>query len=412
VAKNIVICCDGTGNEVEANLSNVLKLFRIAQKNERQLVYYHPGIGTLSSDDAWSHLKNNFYLLLGLVTGYGLDGNVLDAYRFLVDRYEEGDRIFVFGFSRGAYTARVLAGFLRLVGLVYPAQRNLSDYALTAYKRAAQKNDFKIAWRFERVISTRRVPIKFMGMWDTVSSVIVPRPDRFYIPSLQKLPYTKTNSYVEIFRHALAIDERRRMFRVNRWAEPQTYEPNPFDQRDGVPQDIKQVWFAGVHSDVGGGYDEEESAPAKFPLRWIIDEAAAHGLLINRGMYDHLVCGKPRKGESRTYSAPDATAKLHDSMNWGWHILEWLPKRAAMKERPKRRALFGWYLPRGEPRPIEDGARVHYSVGERMRSDPAYRPINLPPAGHFIEEGSPPDVERPNVEREEQVTPADTVDIE
>jgi uncharacterized protein (DUF2235 family) len=105
VAKNLVICCDGTGNEVEANLSNVLKLFRIVRKGDDQIVYYHPGVGTLSSADPWSRLKSNTLLVLGLATGYGLDGNVLDSYQFLLDHYDDGDQVYLFGFSRGAYTS-------------------------------------------------------------------------------------------------------------------------------------------------------------------------------------------------------------------------------------------------------------------------------------------------------------------
>src|SRR4051794_6473225 len=260
MSKNIVLCCDGTGNEIEANLSKVLKLYRIVRKTDEQVVYYDPGIGTISSSDPWSRLKSNALGVLGLLTGYGLDENVLDAYQFLVETYTEGDRIYLSGFSRGAYTIRVVAGFLRLIGLLAPAQKNLSAYALTAYKKAAEKNDFEIAWRFERIAATRRVPIKFVGVWDTVSSVIVPRPDRLYLPSLQLLPYTRTNSYVEIFRQAIAIDERRRMFRINRWSDPQDYKPNPFDTAKPIPQDIKQVWFAGVHGDIGGGYPETQSA--------------------------------------------------------------------------------------------------------------------------------------------------------
>ncbi|HEU4619687.1 MAG TPA: DUF2235 domain-containing protein [Gammaproteobacteria bacterium] len=410
MTKNIVLCCDGTGNEIERDLSNVLKLFRIVRKNDEQIVYYHPGVGTLSSDDAWSHFKNNFYLVLGLVTGYGLDANVLDAYRFLVDHYEDGDRIYLFGFSRGAYTVRVLAGFLHLVGLVKPAQRNLSDYALTAYKRAAAKDDFKIAWRFERVMTTRRVPIRFIGVWDTVSSVIVPRPDRFYIPSLEELPYTKTNPSVEVFRHALAIDERRRMFRANLWREPQEFKPNPFG--DARPQDVEQVWFAGVHSDVGGGYAEEESGAAKYPLAWILDEAVEHGLAINRAMYNHLVLGKPRKGGTRTYAAPSPTAKLHDSMNWGWRILEWLPKRATRKEWPERRSFLGFYLPRSEPRPIEAGALVHYSVAERQNLDPSYAPINLPPLERVTIEGSGPGLRDGGADAADDADVADDADAD
>src|SRR5690242_6523688 len=296
MAKNIVICCDGTGNEINANLSNVLKLFRILRKNDEQTVFYDPGVGTISSSDPWSRLKSNAFSVLGLATGYGLDENVLDAYRFLLDTFTEGDRLYLFGFSRGAYTIRVLAGFLRLVGLLHPPQRNLCEYALTAYKKAAEKNDFQIAWRFEQIAATRRVPIRFMGVWDTVSSVIVPRPDRLYLPSLQELPYTRTNSYVEVFRQAISIDERRRLVRLNRWTDPQEYKPNPFDPAGAKPQDIKQVWFAGVHVDIGGGYPETESGPAKYPLGWLIDEAVEHGLQINMAMYNHLVLGHPRQG--------------------------------------------------------------------------------------------------------------------
>jgi uncharacterized protein (DUF2235 family) len=388
MAKNVVICCDGTGNEIEANLSNVLKLFRVVHKNDDQVVYYNPGVGTISSSDPWSRLKSNTLGLLGLFTGYGLDQNVLDAYRFLIDTYEDGDRIFMFGFSRGAYTIRVLAGFLRLVGLLERPQRNLCGYALTAYKRAAEKNDFEIAWRFERVVSARRVPIKFMGVWDTVSSVIVPRPDRLYIPSLQELPYTKTNQFVEVFRQAIAIDERRRMFRIDRWTDPQSYKPNLFDQSDEIAQDVKQVWFAGVHSDIGGGYPEFESGPAKYPLQWMVDEAVANGLNINMTMYNHLVLGQPRAGGSRTYVAPSFKVALHDSMSWARHILEWIPKPTSVQDWPKRRSLFGFYLPHCEPRRVDDGALVHHSVFDRINTDRSYRPKNLPPKDKIVTIGA------------------------
>ncbi len=377
--KNIVICCDGTGNEIEANLSNVLKLFRILRKSDDQVVYYNPGVGTISSSDPWSRLKSEALGILGLMTGYGLDANILDAYRFLLDEYEDGDQPYLFGFSRGAYTVRVLAGFLRLIGLLQKPQRNLCGYALTAYKKAAEENDFEIAWRFERVASTRRIPIKFIGVWDTVSSVIVPRPDRMYVPSLEELPYTRTNSYVEVFRQAIAIDERRRMFRINRWTEPQRYKPNPFAPGEGEPQDVKQVWFSGVHSDVGGGYPEKESGAAKYPLKWMIDEAVVHGLQINMAMYNHLVLGREHEGATRTYVPPDFTAKLHNSLTWAWRLLEWIPKPVSQREQNDRMAIFRFYLPLCEPRKIDQGARVHESVIQRMQADPTYRPENLPP---------------------------------
>src|SRR5258707_14540757 len=112
--RNIVICCDGTGNEISENISNVLKLYRCLRKTEktqpRQLVFYDPGVGTLARPDPWHKLRQDFSAILGLATGYGLDEKVLQSYQFLVHNYREGDQIYLFGFSRGAYTVRVLAG--------------------------------------------------------------------------------------------------------------------------------------------------------------------------------------------------------------------------------------------------------------------------------------------------------------
>lgn len=375
--KNIVICCDGTGNEIEADLSNVLKLFRIVSKTPDQMVFYAPGIGTLSDSDLWSRVKNKLKVVFGLVTGYGLDANILEAYRFLIDHYESGDHIYLFGFSRGAYTVRAVAALIRLVGLLPPAQKNLCNYALTAYKMAAEKDELPIAWRFQQIAGGRRVPIKFVGVWDTVSSVFVPRPDRFFIPSMQKLPYTAKNELVEVFRHALAIDERRRMFRPNLWLSGQQHKADIF-QDTGQPQNVKQVWFAGVHSDVGGGYAEAESGLAKLPLKWLIDEARQHGLQINQTMYDHLVLGRPRPNATKQYVPPDAAGPIHNSMNVGWSFLELLPKRLKWRATANRPSLLGFYLPLSQPRYIEPGTLIHQSVLDRRNNVPDYKPPNLP----------------------------------
>ena len=313
-----------------------------------------------------------------MATGYGLDDNILAAYHFLIANYEKDDQVFLFGFSRGAYTVRVLAGFLHIVGLLDKAQSNLSEYALIAYKEAAEQNDFEIAWRFQRVTQAKQIPIKFIGVWDTVSSVIAPKLSRLYVPQLLSLPYTRTNPLVEIFRHARAIDERRRMFRLNRWAEPQEYLPNPFDPAGLVPQNIKQVWFCGDHSDVGGGYPEEESGIAKLPLSWMVEEAKSHGLLINTAMYNNIVLGQPRQGATREYVPPNIRAPLHNSMTAGWKVLEWFPKAVSQREWLSRKAILGYYLPRREPRFVADGDLVHRSVFERVAAIPEYRPENLP----------------------------------
>lgn len=374
--RNIVICCDGTGNEINQNLSNVLKLFRVARNNDNQIVYYDTGIGTLSRSNAWSRHRNKFEQGFGLATGWGLDDNVLDAYRFLINSYQAGDKIYLFGFSRGAYTVRVLAGLLNLVGLLRAPQRKLADYAFTTYKRAAEEGDLSVAWRVQNIMSTQRVPICFLGVWDTVSSVIVPRRDRFYIPSLIRLPYTATNPLVKTFRHALAIDERRRMFRVNTWVDQQIFKPNPFGKEE--PQDIKQVWFSGVHSDVGGGYPEVESGLAKFPLKWMLDEAIRADLIVDTALYNHLVMGQPRKRGAHDYVAPSVIANTHDSMTLGWRPLEYLPKLVHRREWSRRRSMFNMYLPLKEPRLVPDDALIHESVLQRIEQVPAYQPLNLP----------------------------------
>jgi uncharacterized protein (DUF2235 family) len=407
--KNIVICCDGTGNEINTTISNVLKLYRVLEKDEGQRVYYRPGVGTVGLQSTWQRLKQETYGVLGLATGAGLDEDTLAIYRFLCETYQDGDRVWLFGFSRGAYTVRVLAAFIQVIGLLPPDQSDLAGYAFSAYKNASansqsadgrssdsQNADSKArtflneAWHFSRVAGGYHVPIEFMGVWDTVASIIVPRQDKFLL-DLQTLVYTRTNPSVKKFRQAISIDERRRMFRLNRWIEPQKYRSNIFDPSTAIDQDIRQVRFAGVHADIGGGYPETESGLSKYPLLWMIEQASAAGLRVDRSMVDHLGWGQPRPGSTHIYVKPDPTAQLHVSLNAAWEILEWLPKREKWREWPDRKCFLGWYLPRGEPRLIPEGAIIHRSVIERMAQVPSYRPINMP-ASYAIEEGPTPPV--------------------
>lgn len=394
MSKNIVLCCDGTGNEIGSTISNVLKLYRILQKNERQRVYYNPGVGTIGQQNAWQRLRQNARGVFGLATGQGLDDDVLRAYVFLCQTFEPGDKVWLFGFSRGAYAMRVLAAFTYVIGLLPKDQLNLAGYAFAAYKRASSQEPrgeaqaasaesaaaltgLDAAWHFSRVAGGYPIPFEFLGLWDTVASVIVPRRDTL-IPDLQTLRFTRTNPSVKSVRHAIAIDERRRMFRLNRWVEPQDHRPNPFDRKSIVAQDVKQVWFSGVHADIGGGYPELESALSKFPLHWMVEEAAAKGLLVSRSMLNHLVLGEPRAGSKHTYVPPDAMGQIHNSVTPGWALLEWLPKSARWQEWSDRRGALGWYLPRSEPRLIPEGALIHRSVLERARGNLRYAPINLP----------------------------------
>ena len=407
--RNLVVCCDGTGNEIGENISNVLKLYRVLRKTDktspRQIVFYDPGVGTLARPNPWTKFKQDTVAVFGLMTGYGLDDNVLRAYEFLINNYQDGDDMFLFGFSRGAHTVRILAGLIHKIGLLAPEQRNLADAALTAYKQAssllldegrradiapvptdgeeerqdppASRDD--PASQFARIVSSRWPIIKFVGVWDTVASIIVPRPDRPLSFSIQNLAFTRSNPSVRVFRQAAAIDERRRMFRLEPWVEPQIFTRNRFSATTNPePQDALQVWFAGVHADIGGGYPERESGLSKFPLLWMIQEATKCGLMVSTQTANHLVRGVQRQGSPFRYVAPDIMQAPHRSLTGAWHALEWIPKADQYKEWKLRRSRYGCYIPAGEPRAIPEGAHIHESVLVRMKAVPAYSPINLP----------------------------------
>ncbi len=418
--KNIVVCCDGTGNEISENISNVLKLYRCLRKTGKaaaQIVFYDPGVGTLARPNPWTRFRQNTVMVLGLATGYGLDDNVLSAYRFLIQNYQEGDDIYLFGFSRGAYTVRVLAGLIHKIGILAPQQSNLADAGLTAYKQAsasiveqeelaagsaaAQRGDAGAqpgpksrddqASQFARIASTRWATIRFLGVWDTVASVIVPRPDRFYTFSLQQLAFTRRNPSVKVFRQASAIDERRRMFRLEPWQDGQAFMHNRFSETNNAePQDSQQVWFSGVHSDIGGGYPEKESGLSKHPLLWMIGEAQEAGLAVDAANVNQLAWGVQRKNSPFSYVAPAVDPEPHNSMNAVWQALEWLPKADKYKEWSARRSFLGQYIPNAEPRAIPPGAFVHQSVLDRIGARPDYQPENLPPDHRIVPMPSPP----------------------
>jgi uncharacterized protein (DUF2235 family) len=412
--KNIVICCDGTGNEISENISNVLKLYRTLRKTEkttpRQMVFYDPGVGTLARTNPWKKLVQDASAIFGLATGYGLDDNVLDSYEFIVDNYDDGDAIYLFGFSRGAYTVRVLAGLIHKIGLISKQQVNLAGSGLTAYKQfssdAPQPDDLKQftdggaadpnpvskedqTAQYARILSVRWPTIKFVGVWDTVASVIVPRPDRFYWPSLQVLAFVHRNPSIEIFRQAISIDERRRLFRLQPWEEGGQFWPSRFAPKDKwKDQDSQQVWFAGVHADIGGGYPEIQSGLSKYPLLWMIEEAVKCGLKVDRRTVNQLGWGRKRKNSPFDYVKPgflpdpknpeSAAWQPHNSMNAGWRVLEYLPKKDKYKEWKARKSVLGHYIPDAEPRVIPEDALIHESAIAKIANDLNYKPVNIP----------------------------------
>ena len=374
--KNIVILFDGTSNEISADRTNILRLYGTLKKSEDQVVWYDPGVGTIGL--AWLGIWRKFIEIFGLATGFGLDKNVKEAYRFLVESYQRDengarDRIFIFGFSRGAYSARVLAGFIHAFGLMEKRNLNLLDYVYRAYKRIGEggnEDAFSEMRLFERTLRADRPPIRMLGLFDTVASVI--ETGRFGL-RLKSNAHTSTNSSVQSVRHAVAIDERRTMFEPMLWPETQDYSANRFDTSKSEPQDAKEVWFRGVHGDVGGGYPEASSALAKVPLAWMISEAKETELQFVTRTVNDLVLGRAEK-----YVPPNAHAKHHDSMTFGWSFVELLPRK--LRSHSKRPRLLGLSIPLKEWRWIPPGAKIHRSVEQA-----GYHPPNVPDTFDFVD---------------------------
>ena len=386
--KSIVILLDGTSNEIESDRTNILRLYGILTKDAQQLVYYDPGVGTFGAEGAWSRAWRKVHEIWGLATGWGLDHNVKEAYRFLVENYDdrkgpggsgERDRIYIFGFSRGAYSARVLAGFIHAAGLIERRNLNLLDYVYRAYKRigeGAKQEAFAEMRLYERILDTDRPPIRMLGLFDTVASVI--ESGGLGI-RLKSHAFTSRNSSVETVAHAVAIDERRTMFRPKLWPADQEYWGNSFNKGAARPQDVSEVWFAGGHGDVGGGYRETQSAFGKVPLVWMIEQARRCGLKFRQQSINSVVMGEPAGSK---YVRPDPLGPAHETMTLGWALLEFIPRRKAKSS--SRPSIFGLSLPLFERRTIPATARLHGSVIER-RDRPSHWSRNIP-ADYLVEE--------------------------
>ena len=349
MTRNLVLFFDGTGNEVENNLTNVLKLYHCTLRDADQQVFYFPGVGTeprASDWGLWRQWMTKMRRARNMITGWGFEKNIIEAYCRVAREYREGDHIFIFGFSRGAYTARAVAGMIYLMGLLEPEQTNLAPYVFSAFKFSNIKNDLNIARNFRDVVGYRPIPIHFVGVWDTVKSVI-----RTFLPlRAVKLPYTNRNPSVRTFRQAAAIDERRRLFPLSEWNEDEC-KPDERSREPGEKQSQKTVWFAGTHVDVGGGSPENESQLSKIPLIWMTREAQACGLRIDQSLFSNIAEGTQLQGKKRHYP-PDPLAPIHNSMNFIWWLM--IPK----------------------PRKIENCSFVHSSVSERIKNS-TYNPVNL-----------------------------------
>ena len=308
VPRNIVVCCDGTSNEFAQDLTNVAKLTYALVKDEHsQHVYYQPGLGTRAAPGFTMPIGNWLARTAGLAFGYGLKDDVRDAYVFIMNHWRPGDRLYLFGFSRGAYTVRALAALIHMYGMAMPGNEALIPYAVRMLWRARlggrkTRDGFALAKQFRESIAAAPCRPHFVGVWDTVSSV-------GWAGSPVSLPYTRSNIDIAHLRHAVSIDEHRAFFRTNLFAPK-------------AGQDVIEVWFPGDHCDVGGGFPEAESGISKYALEWIAREGVKHQLLIDDIRLSELLGETP--GSLYTPKVP--TAKLHLSMPWKWWIAEIAPK--------------------------------------------------------------------------------------
>ena len=378
LGKNIVICCDGTGNEFSApnptanpadgRNSNVVKLYTALKIDNEQVGYYHPGVGTMGAPTATHVWSREWSKIKGLAFGAGFRDNVLDAYRYLMEVYDDNggggneDQVYLFGFSRGAYTVRALAGLLNGYGLLCRGNEGHLPYAWRMYTAQHDERDqhhVEPDVAFRETFSHKGFKIHFLGVWDTVSSV-------GWISSPLRLFNVAKNDMIEHGRHAVSIDEHRCFFLDNLWGKP---EPG---------QDLLQAWFAGVHSDVGGSYPQPCSGLSNITLKWMIAEAEKVGVQLNPThrmlIFGETPASPPPVDLTLLYDKP-TSSPVHHSLTWEWWLPELLPHVYYDKDyaREYRRVPLGLRL-----RQLPKGALVHQSVAERM-DDPhnQYAPKNV-----------------------------------
>lgn len=263
--KRLIVCCDGTWQKLSSRYpTNVVKIAQAIKPqagNIPQIIFYDEGIGTGDKADR----------MFGGAFGWGIDQNIQDAYRFLCLNYDEGDEIYLYGFSRGAYTVRSLAGLINCSGLLTRNKIRQAPRAYELYREADIRPNASEAEYF-RQQNGDRVPIKFLGCWDTVGSLGVPDqipwlPIDEWINEKYKFNDTSLSSIIQNARHAVAIDEIRKVFDVTPMVK----------SSKNHNQSLSQVWFPGDHGCVGGG-TKEQSGLSDGALRWMIDESKAFGL--------------------------------------------------------------------------------------------------------------------------------------
>lgn len=260
--QKLILLFDGTWNDPEdqTNVYRITRLIHDYDNGVQQRFYYDPGVGT-----------SKFQRFIGGAFGYGLSKNLLEGYDWLSKRYKEGDEIWIFGFSRGAYTARSLVGLIRKCGLVHVVTPGLLDRAENIYRDQDLHPDSEVCKEFKESCS-RQPRIHFIGVWDTVGALGVPGTNLF--KSKYDWHDTELSSIVDHAYQAVALDEHRAAYNVSLWTS-----------KDGKKKagnlDVEQRWFIGAHANVGGGYGADDTL-ADISLKWMLDKAENAGLKVDQ----------------------------------------------------------------------------------------------------------------------------------
>ncbi|KDR82959.1 hypothetical protein GALMADRAFT_238664 [Galerina marginata CBS 339.88] len=423
--RSLVLCFDGSSNEYDADNTNVVKLFALLKKdNDEQLCYYQAGVGTYFQPGVVSPIFEWGAKVLDLAFAWYLNQHVMDGYTFLMQNYRAGDKISIFGFSRGAYTARALGGLLYKVGLLPKDNQAQVTFAYKMYQRTDADGD-ELCAGFKQTYC-QNVTIDFMGVWDTVASVGVIMG--------KTLPFTNSNSAIKTFRHALSLDEHRAKFRptlyhrpapsvsaaqldperasspakANSVSDESVSESKTKKKRRGFfglgrtvrikktgkaiapvlvedeqpPDDVLEVWFSGCHSDIGGGAvtNETVSSLANISLRWMVREAMLASCEIK---FDAAALERANinlelepTSEDIEMDQADALEPLHDELKLDplWWLLEIVPLQYSWQDGQNVwHREWSFHLGRGREI-VDPQPNFHATVMKRMQSALGYTP--------------------------------------
>ncbi|KAJ7078619.1 hypothetical protein B0H15DRAFT_860330 [Mycena belliarum] len=359
--RTLVLCFDGTADQYDGYNTNVVKLFALLKKDDfrEQLCYYQSGIGTYLTPGMVAPLMEWGAKVLDEAFAIYLNNHVMDGYRFLMENYHSGDKICIFGFSRGSYTARALAGMLHKVGLLPRDNQEQIPLAYKMYQKTSAAA-IELATGYKQTFC-QNVTVEFLGVWDTVASVGVLMG--------RSLPFTGTNDSIKTFRHAVSLDERRVRFQPYLW-EPKEDAP----AKDPSQTDVLEVWFSGCHSDIGGGSVANDVARSlsDITLHWMLSQimASTSGILFDPEALARASLSIDGQPTVPGVDDADSSEPPDDQLAGfsAWWLLEVLPLSWSVQDtKGSWHSKLGFHLGRGRT-VVDPKPKFHITVKDRMKN--------------------------------------------